>query len=60
MKLIKHISKIIELGNKSKIEFEHVQVKTKNVDDNTIINISFKMVFECDVQAKQERLKGVR
>ena len=54
------ISKIIELEKKSKIKFEHVHVKTKNVDDNVIIDKGFKMALECYKKEKKEKLKCAR
>ena len=35
-------------------------MKTKNVDDNTILNLGLTMVLECNTQAKEERLKRAR
>ena len=46
------ISKIIELKSKTKIEFEHVHVKTKKVDEDAITNKGITMTLECDVKAK--------
>ena len=42
------ISRIMELESKSKIEFENVQVKTTNNEDNTISNKGLEMVLKFD------------
>ena len=54
------IRKIIGPENKSKIEFDYAHVKTKNVDDNSIINKGLTMVLGCDTQEKVKRWKCTR
>ena len=42
------ISKITQLENESKIEFEHVHVKTRNDDDEIGCSYEKQLVLECD------------
>ena len=53
------ISKIIELESKTRIEFKHACAKTKNGDDDAIINKGLKIVLECNQKVKEDRLKGM-
>ena len=52
--------KIIEFESKTKIEIEHVRVKTKSVNEDVITNKKVMTVLECDAKAKEERIKCVR
>ena len=54
------IRKIIELESETKIEFVHEYVKTKNGNDNAILNKGLTMVLECDQKVKEERIKSIR
>ena len=53
------VSRIIEIESKSKIDFEHVHVNTKNIENKGIVNKGINMALECDRLAKEERLKCV-
>ena len=51
------ISKIIETGKNSKVEFEHVYVRTKNDNDESGNSYEKNLALECDHKAKKVRLK---
>ena len=40
------ISKIIEVESKTKIKFDHVHLKTKNNDNNTVENKGLEMMLK--------------
>ena len=53
------ISKILEVENKSNIEFEYIHVRTTEESVSGENKERLKMVLKCDKLAKEERLKGV-
>ena len=53
------ISKITQLENECKIEFEHVHVKTRNDNDDNGHVHEKQLVLECDTIANEVRIKCV-
>ena len=51
------VSKIIEIGKKSKMEFEHVHARTKNNNDERGNSYGKNLVLECDHKTKEVREK---
>ena len=51
------ISKIVEIVLESKMEFEHIHVRTKNDDDESGNSCEKNLALECDPKAKEVRLK---
>ena len=51
------ISKIIETQKKSKVQFEHIHVRTKKENDERENGYGKNFVLEYDFKAKEERLK---
>ena len=51
------ISKLMHLENESKIEFEHVHVKTRNNAEELGHSYEKQLTLECDSMEKEARMK---
>ena len=53
------VSRIIEIESKSEIDFEHIHVNTKKIENNRIVNNGRNMALEFDKLVEEEKLKCV-